>query len=361
MKIVVTGTRGIPNILGGIETICEELFTRIAALDYDVTVIRRKKYVPSKLDEYKGIHLIDIDAPDSKSLETIIHTFKAICIAKRLKADIVSIQAIGPALLTPFAKMLGMKVVVTHHGFDYDRDKWNKIAKAFLKLGERMACRYADTVISTSDVIDKFVKQQYNCTKSVVIYNGIPVPNFTNDTSYMNDLGVEPKKYIFAMGRFVPEKNFHQLINVFADNFSKDYKLVLAGDADFEDDYSRELKQQAKENGVILTGFIKGERLQMLLTHARLFVLPSSHEGLPMTLLESMGYNLPIIASNIPANKNLGLPSECYFQVNDEKSMAQKLRKVLSSEVYERHYSTEKFNWDRIAEQTAAVYEKIIN
>ena len=45
MKIVVTGTRGIPDIMGGVETHCEELFPRIAAKGYDVTVIRRKSYV----------------------------------------------------------------------------------------------------------------------------------------------------------------------------------------------------------------------------------------------------------------------------------------------------------------------------
>lgn len=41
MKIVVTGTRGIPDIMGGVETHCEELFPRIAARGFDVTVIRR--------------------------------------------------------------------------------------------------------------------------------------------------------------------------------------------------------------------------------------------------------------------------------------------------------------------------------
>ncbi len=77
---------------------------------------------------------------------------------------------------------------------------------------------------------------------------------------------------------------------------------MLAGDADFEDDYSRSLKKQARDNGVVLTGFIKGEKLHSLLTGARCFVLPSSHEGLPISLLEAMSYSLPVIVSDIPAN-----------------------------------------------------------
>lgn len=45
MKIVVTGTRGIPNVMGGVETHCEELFPRISFFGEDVTLIRRASYV----------------------------------------------------------------------------------------------------------------------------------------------------------------------------------------------------------------------------------------------------------------------------------------------------------------------------
>ena len=49
MKIVVTGTRGIPNVMGGVETHCEELFPRIAGMGFDVTLIRRSSYVADNL------------------------------------------------------------------------------------------------------------------------------------------------------------------------------------------------------------------------------------------------------------------------------------------------------------------------
>ena len=140
MKVVVTGTRGIPNILGGVETHSEELFPRIAQKGIDITIIRRKSYVHDSLQEYQGVKLTDIETPKRKSFEAIIHTFKAILKAKSLHADIVHIHAIGPALLTPLARLLGMKVVFTHHGPDYDRDKWGKAAKVMLKTGEWMGC-----------------------------------------------------------------------------------------------------------------------------------------------------------------------------------------------------------------------------
>lgn len=356
MKIVVTGTRGIPNIMGGVETHCEELFPRIASKGYDVTVIRRKSYVRDSLTEYKGVKLIDIETPKKKSFEAIIHTFKAILKAKSLKADIVHIHAIGPALLTPMARLLGMKVVFTHHGPDYDRDKWGKAAKFMLKLGERMGTTFANEVIVISKVIDNILIQKYGRKDCHLVYNGVPEPEICDFPEYFEELGIEKGKYILGMCRFVPEKNLHHLVEAFSKIDTKGCKLVLAGDTDFEDDYSRQLKTTAKEQGVILTGFIKGRKLHSLLTHTRCFVLPSSHEGLPIALLEAMSYQLPVIVSNIPANLEVGLNKDNYFPVGNINALANKLQQNINLPYAHVNYDMSAYNWDHIAEQISQIY-----
>ena len=360
MKIVVTGTRGIPNIMGGVETHCEELFPRIAARGFDLTVIRRKSYVHDRLKEYKGVKLVDIATPKRKSFEAIIHTFRAILKAKSLRADIVHIHAIGPALLVPLARLLGMKVVFTHHGPDYDRDKWGSAAKAILKLGERMGTKYANEVIVISEVINDILVRKYNRRDCHLIYNGVPEPDLCDYLEYFEELGIEKGKYILGMCRFVPEKNLHHLIEAFVKmkDFHSDVKLVLAGDTDFEDEYSRHLKQMAKENGVVLTGFIKGKKLHSLLTHTRCFVLPSSHEGLPIALLEAMSYGCPVIVSNIPANLEVGLDYESYFPVGDIDVLAQKLQENIEKPYRKVRYDMAEYDWSHIAEQVAEVYRQ---
>lgn len=356
MKIVVTGTRGIPNIMGGVETHCEELFPRIASKGYDVTVIRRKSYVRDSLTEYKGVKLIDIETPKKKSFEAIIHTFKAILKAKSLKADIVHIHAIGPALLTPMARLLGMKVVFTHHGPDYDRDKWGKAAKFMLKLGERMGTTFANEVIVISKVIDNILIKKYGRKDCHLVYNGVSEPEICDFPEYFEELGIEKGKYILGMCRFVPEKNLHHLVEAFSKIDTKGCKLVLAGDTDFEDDYSRQLKTTAKEQGVILTGFIKGRKLHSLLTHTRCFVLPSSHEGLPIALLEAMSYKLPVIVSNIPANLEVGLNKDNYFPVGNIDALANKLQQNINLPYTHVNYDMSAYNWDHIAEQISQIY-----
>lgn len=358
MKIIVTGTRGIPNIMGGVETHCEELFPRLTQMGHETTIIRRSSYVKDELTNWKGVKLVNVESPKKKSFEAIVHTFRAINQAKSLGAEILHIHAIGPAMLAPYAKLRGLKVVFTHHGPDYDRDKWGFAAKTMLKFGERMGCMFADKVIVISDVIRSLIARKYGCIQNVhLIYNGVPQPNICDYPEYFQELGIEKGKYILGMCRFVPEKNLHHLIEAFSKIQTDGIKLVLAGDTDFEDDYSRKLKLMARENGVILTGFIKGQKLHSLLTNTRCFVLPSSHEGLPIALLEAMSYKRPVIVSDIPANLEIGLKEECYFPCGNVEALAKKLQQNVDAPYHAENYEMDKYDWDFIAKQVNEVYK----
>lgn len=362
-KIVVTGTRGIPNIMGGVETHCENLYPYIVQAGYDVTVVRRSCYLQAqqKTHEYKGIHLKDIYAPRKKSLEAIIHTILAVLYAKKTNADILHIHAIGPSLLVPFAKMLGLKVVVTHHGADYDRKKWNKAAKYMLRKGEKYAAKYADKLIVISSKIKKDIAEKYGRTDTELIYNGVPEAIRRTTTEYITSKGLAPYKYILAVGRFVEEKGFDYLIDAYSELHPEGYKLVIAGDSDHPTEYSIQLKEKAKEKGIVLTGFIKGKPLEELMTHARLFVLPSYHEGLPISLLEAMSYGKDVLVSDIEANRLPELEETDIFKTGSTSSLKQSIEKKLQGgQNKNREYAMYKYNWQNIAAQTTDVYKTIL-
>ena len=362
-KIVVTGTRGIPNIMGGVETHCENLYPYIVQAGYDVTVVRRSCYLQAqqKTREYKGIHLKDIYAPRKKSLEAIIHTILAVLYAKKAKADILHIHAIGPSLLVPFAKMLGLKVVVTHHGADYDRKKWNKAAKYMLRKGEKYAAKYADKLIVISSKIKKDIAEKYGRTDTELIYNGVTEAIRRTTTEYITSKGLAPYKYILAVGRFVEEKGFDYLIDAYSELHPEGYKLVIAGDSDHPTEYSIQLKEKAKEKGIVLTGFVKGKPLEGLMTHARLFVLPSYHEGLPISLLEAMSYGKDVLVSDIEANRLPELEETDIFKTGSTSSLKQSIEKKLQGgQNKNREYAMYKYNWQNIAAQTTDVYKTIL-
>jgi len=363
MKIFVTGTRGVPDIPGGVETHCQNLYPYIAAAGNEVHISRRTPYVTDKLDSWQSIQMHDIYTPKSKALEAIIHTFLSVIKARLLNVDIVHIHAVGPALMVPFARLLGLKVVFTNHGPDYDRQKWGRLSKTVLMLGEYLGGKFASTNIVISEVIRQIIQKRCN-KQSVLIYNGVKINKTSDSDDYLQEIGVKKDGYIIAVARFVPEKGLHDLIAAYALT-DKKYDLVLAGDADHEDEYSRSLKVLAKENGVKLTGYIGGDELHQIFSHAALFVLPSYHEGLPIALLEALGYGLNVLVSDIPANLEVKLDKKHIFECGNVNLLQERMNLLLLQGIngnYEqeiRHMLEMDYNWEKIAGQTVSVYEKL--
>lgn len=365
MKIFVTGTRGIPDIPGGVEKHCQELYPLIAIKGHEVLLATRKPYVTKQRHSWQGVRLVPTFSPRIKNLEAIVHTFLAVLKARIFRPDIIHIHAIGPGLMVPLARLLGFSVVVTNHGPDYERQKWGSVGKVMLRLGECLGGRFANEIIVISNVIAEIVQKR--CGRaSNLIYNGVSLPDKSINRDFLDSIGATPGKYVLAVSRFVPEKGLDIMIKAFQ-GLDGDYRLVIAGDADHETDYSRSLKRMmAEDNRIIPTGYITGESMNQIFSHARLFVLPSFHEGLPIALLEAMSYGLSVLVSDIPANLEVGLPAERYFRCGDETDLREKMDVLLQKELTEmekrdlRFQVTEKYNWLKIAEQTVKVYEKAL-
>jgi len=366
MHVFVTGTRGVPDIPGGVEKHCEKLYPLIVDSGILVTIATRRPYVTRFFKTWRHIELEHLFTPRIKSFEAIVHTFLAVLTAWRKGADIVHIHTVGPGLVVPFARILGLKVVFTNHGPDYDRQKWGCIARAMLRLGEYMGGRFADEVIVISATIGDIIRKRCG-RQPVLIPNGVEIPEKSAANDYLEKIGVRPGGYILAVSRFVPEKGLDLLIEAFK-GAATDLKLVIAGDADHVTRYSQSLKKEMAQDRVIVgTGYITGDALNQVYSHARLFVLPSYHEGLPIALLEAMSYGLPVLVSDIPANKEVDLPAERYFRRGDvvdlKKKMKALLQKGLSAEEQKtiRGEIEKKYNWDKIAQQTIEVYRKTQN
>lgn len=365
MKIFVTGTRGIPSIPGGIERHCQEIYPLVAAKGHEVFVAVRKPYVQYAGRQWKGVRLVPLYAPLRSSLETIVHTFLSVLKARLYSPDILHVHAIGAGLMVPLARLMGMRVVLTHHGPDYERKKWGAAARMGLRMGEWLCAKWANEIIAISKHTRAILKVKYN-RRSVVIYNGVSIPRKSSQTDYLEHLGVMPGKYILVVSRLEPEKGVHLLIEAFR-RLKTDHSLLVVGYANYETGYNHRLAtMMAEDSRVIFPGYLTGEPLNQVYSHAGLFVLPSFHEGLPIALLEAMSYGLPVLVSDIPANREVGLAEERYFRCGDVDDLREKLgallEKPLSVEEVEgfRREIAEKYNWERIARETVGVYEGVL-
>ena len=106
---------------------------------------------------------------------------------------------------------------------------------------------------------------------------------------------------------------------------------------------------------MVLTGFIKGEKLSEIMSHAGLFVLPSSHEGLPISLLEAMSYNIDSLVSDIPATHLLTLSSDAYVPVGDVEALSLAIADKCACAEKEVSYDLSEFDWAEIAKETEQI------
>ncbi len=368
MYVIVTGLRGIPEIQGGIETHAENLYPHLVKLGCDIEIITRPAFYKNRATKnWKGIKIRYIWSPRTPAIEAIVHTFLAVIYASFKRPDVLHIHAVGPMLMAPLARMFGIRVVVTHHGPDYDREKWGFFAKWVLRLGEKFGVKYSNEVIVISNVIKNIVKNKHEKCSSV-IPNGVNIPILLESKNVLDEFGLIRNKYILQVSRFVPEKRQLDLINAFNVAKLHNWKLVLTGDVTSPDKFTENIKSLASDNkNIILTGFQGGLNLQELYTHAGLFVLPSSHEGMPIAILEALSYGLKVLASDIPANLELGLPDEQYFSLGDVDSLAKLLQEVVQQNISNeyrdnlRAWIKDKYNWHFIASKTIQIYEKAIN
>ncbi len=376
MTVFVTGLRGLPNVQGGVESHCEELLPRVrrTAPEIDITVLGRSPYVGKQPQTFEGVQVVPLPSPQSMHFEAIVSTFIAVLYARIKGAKVVHIHAIGPALLAPFARLLGLKVVVTHHGEDYRRAKWGKTARFALKWGERAALIWAHKVIAVSRSLETRLKDVFPQSAHKVVYipNGATrlEPEPATGETLLRELGLEPGGYILAVARLVPEKGIHDLIAAF--EMIRDEsgvhemigngappKLAIVGSADHNTPYARELLEKAGED-VLFLGFKPRSVLARLYEHCHCFVLPSHHEALPMVALEAASSGASVLLSDIEANRNFELREERYFVMGDPQSLVSKLLALPPYEEREAEDMMSRFDWEKAAVKTGSVYRSLM-
>ncbi len=366
MKIMVTGLRGIPNVQGGVETHAENLYPLLVEMGCDVEVIVRSTHCTKGLETWRRIRLRQIWTLKTVGLESFLHTMFAVLYAGLKRPDILHIHAVGPAIMTPLARLLGLRVVVTHHGPDYDREKWGNFARWVLYTGEKLGMKWANKRIVISNVIQQMIRDKYDLD-STLIFNGVNLPEILESVATLDQFNLQKGKYILQVSRLVPEKRQIDLIKAFIASELSGWKLVITGRLERKESYTQSLLSAADgRDDIIFTGFQSGSALHELYAHAGIFVLPSSHEGLPIALLEALSFGLRVVASNIPANLEIGLPGEQYYPLGDINRLSSTIQHFSDKPINDderikiRNWVNERYNWKEIAKQTLSVYDQLL-
>ena len=370
MKIAMFGHKRIPSREGGVEIVVEELATRMAALGHEVTCYNRgghhvsgSQYDVEKQKEYRGVTLKTVPTLDKKGLAAVTSSFFAALAAAFSRADVVHIHAEGPAFMCWLPKLLGKKVVVTVHGLDWQREKWKGgFGSKYIHAGEKMAVRHADEIIVLSRNVQEYFQNTYG-RKTVWIPNGVDCPHNIPADIIKDRFDLKSQEYILFLGRLVPEKGVHYLLEAFR-GVRTDKKLVIAGGVSDSEEYAKRLQElAAHDERVIFTGFVQGQALAELYSNAYFYVQPSDVEGMPLTLLEAMSYGNCCLVSDIPECTEVVENHAETFPHGDVRKLRRNVQMLCDSpEIVAQHkvrtaeFITAKYNWDDVTKKTLELY-----
>jgi glycosyltransferase involved in cell wall biosynthesis len=363
------GTRGLPASDGGVEMAVAALSHELVKRGHRVTVYGRRAYCDASLRWHGGVRQISLPQANTKHLETISHTTLATGHALvRGGYDLVHFHATGPSLLSWAPRLRGVPTVATIQGMDWKREKWGTAARSVLRLAARAASTIPDETIVVSRVLHSLLRESYG-RESHYIPNGVDLTGMTGSQA-VEGLGKRP--FALFLGRIVPEKQVHVLIEAFS-RLRGNFQLAIAGSSSHSDEYVETVHRlAAADERVVLLGSRYGAEKAWLLENAAVFVQPSTIEGLPIALLEALACEQFTIVSDIPENVEAvtlenDKPYGLVFRTGDVDDLTEKLGQVL---LPDSRLSAEtppvgslvraRYDWTHLTEQTERVYQQAL-
>jgi glycosyltransferase involved in cell wall biosynthesis len=366
-QVAAFGFRALSGVDGGVETHARELYPRLARLGVHTTALVRSPYrsnlaPPSSTPPSDaGVREKVLWAPAIASLEAIVHSALAALYCIGTRPDLVHVHGIGPSLFVPLLRLCGLRVVMTHHGSDYEASKWSRFARAVLRMGERAGVRTSSEVICVSHYIREYIRRKYGVSGHT-IYNGLPSRRSMRVPQDPVLRALEPRRYVLMVGRLTPHKRVEDVIEALDRSRLPGVSLVVCGAGPAKDQYVASIRSRAAKSGrVVLAGFVTPDDLVWVYRHCLCTVMASSYEGMPLAVLEALSCGAPTLVSRIPAHEELQLPPGSYFDLGDVQAITTGIERIARQDPANGSRQSHsavidgRFCWDAIAEQTRLV------
>lgn len=372
MKIAMFGHKRIPSREGGVEIVVGELSHRMAAMGHEVVCYNRQGHHVSGAEfdrqcgpQWRGVSLRDVPTVPKRGLAAASSSMFAALAAAFSRAQVVHIHAEGPAIMSWLPRLFGKRVVVTVHGLDWQRQKWAQgLGARYIRWGEKAAVRFAHEIIVLSENVQRYFLETYG-RETVLIPNGITRPKVPGQELIQARFDLRKDDYILFLGRLVPEKGIHYLIEAFRD-VKTEKRLVIAGGVSDSDGYMRQLHALADgDYRVQFTGFVQGQQWKELMGNAYVYALPSDLEGMPLSLLEAMGFGNCCLVSDIPECASVVQDHGVVFPRGDVAALTQALQRlcdepetVAAYKATAADFICSRYPWEDVVRRTLEVYEK---
>lgn len=366
MKIAFIGGRTFHHA-DGIATFMYHLATELVKMGHEPIVFCEGEKNSEEM--LNGFKLIERKSLGSAFLTKPLLGLRATlhCLFKEKGVQVFHYNTWAPAMIASHIPLLfGCKVVMQSHGLEWKRTKYSAKKQKMIKRIETWSAKTNKNWTMVSQEQTDYFLVHYN-RKCTTITCAVEMPGEAQQSDFLKRYGLKGNDYFLYMGRLVQDKNPDYLIKGFLQTGLKDKKLVLCGGADGNDKYEAYLKGLVKDSDrVIFTGPIFGADKDAAFRNCYAFCIPSTLEGLPMSLLEAMSYGKIAIASDIPACHEALGESGIYVPFEDDSAICKAMTDLVEGDAtYEwqkeanKKRAAEEFSWENTTKKYLEFIESL--
>jgi len=349
---------------GGADKLALELYPRIVKRGHEVIAYGRiypgEKNIP-RLNDFEGVKIISFHTVNKAGFDTLLHSMKATAdIILRNRADIIHLQSGANSIWALLLRLFRKKVFVSQFAMDWKRAIWPWYAKLFYHFSNYLTAFIPNKVIFDNIYTKEYFEEKFHRQFDFIPY-GSEVKVASEDSSVFEKLGISKGEYILFVGRFIPDKGVHLLVEAFQ-NVKTDKKLLLIGGSPTPNDYEKKIRK-INDDRIIFPGYIYGDDTNILISHAFVYIQPSLIEGLSPVILTVMGLGTPLICSDIIENKFITGVNATHFKTGDIQDLSKKINFVLNhpekvaqmAEIGQKDILA-RFNWENITDQYIKIF-----
>ena len=202
--------------------------------------------------------------------------------------------------------LLRRRLVINTDGLDWQRRKWGRFARAYLKVNYWLARHISRHLVSDSKELQKFYIEEYG-TPSAFLTNGghvLEVEDKARHREILAGYGVEPGSYYLVACRIEPENNIDIIIREF-ERSSVRQQLLIAGGANYKSAYLEELRQTKDPRVRFLGPVYEPGHIEALHLGATAYIHGHEVGGTNPSLLKAMGCGNLVLAHDVRFNREV--------------------------------------------------------
>jgi glycosyltransferase involved in cell wall biosynthesis len=327
---------------------------------HEVTVYCRRSHYSKWPDEYLGMRLRYLPAISEKHLETLSHT--ALSTLGLPRGSAIVCMGVGNAPVVRWLEAGGRRTVFNVDGADWQREKWGRFARWYLRTSERLAAGSSGFVVADAKAVQSYYEREYGRATELIPYGADPPAD--RGTPTLEKFSLRPGGYLLWVGRLVPENapsDFLEGVRL----SGVDVPAVVVGDAPYADAYKQSLREKSTPS-TIFTGYQFGAAYQQLTAHAGVYVLAATVGGTHPVLVEQMAAGNAILARETDSNHEVLGDAGLYWRTPAELSFL--IKEVWPDEARRKHLgecarqrALEHYDWEVVTTRYLELCERSLS